>query len=422
MPFGLHVTTANPSAAWPHSYSIVNVTVRAHGYISRKKVSRISETGGTGLSITRRRDASSRLCFGAIDSHVRKGLGGYAQRLMSRVSIGHHAENNVVDGGRTMAGRIDFRKLEGPLAFQDLCERLLSEVYPDFHPVNQAGGDQGIDGFAVSGSELFQFTHTEGNVPLRKVRADLQKVRDLKGIKKWHFLCSRALSISTSQFIETQRSICDFEIVIWDGARLKAEISKHQKLVDEFFPEFAKKAFEGTEKIQEQISRVGHELKGAIRDRHKVQPRPGDAGEGLEINKDERQDILKWINDLADDEGKRTRRKPNYQREWNEFKNQFDVSHYHRLPQSKFGDAIKYLREKFYARRNDAPLYAKVYQATRGIYGIARSLGWSEEQRRAFYIQQTGNDHLERMTRKEKLKVYQAMKSFQRRIDEEGKA
>ncbi len=319
-----------------------------------------------------------------------------------------------------MAGRIDFRKLESPSVFQDLCERLLSRIYPEFHPVNQAGGDQGVDGFVVWGSEFFQFTHTEGNVPLRKVRADLEKVRSFQGLKTWHFLCSRPLSSATWRLIEAERPACPFDIVIWDGARLKDVISKHQDLVDEFFPEFAKKAFEGTETIQTQIAKVGKELKRAVQARRRGRPRTGDAAEGLEINEDERGEIRKWINDLAEDEAKRTKRKPNYQREWNEFKNEFDVSHYHRLPKEKFGNAIKYLQGKFYARRNDAPLYAKVHQAVRGIYGIAKALGWSEEQRRMFYREQTGKDHLEKMTRKEKIKVYQAMKSSQKEADEQA--
>jgi hypothetical protein len=190
-------------------------------------------------------------------------------------------------------------------------------------------------------------------------------------------------------------------------------------LVDEFFPEFAKKAYEGTEKIQTQIVDVGKKIKDAIRGRRRARPRPADAAEGLEINEDERNDILKWINDLAEDEATRTRRKPNYQREWNELKNRFDVSHYHRLPKEKFAEVIEYLREKFYARRNEAPLYAKVHQAVRGIYGIAKSLGWTEDQRRQFYLQQTGKDHLDKMTRKEKVKVYQAMKSLQKRMEEQ---
>jgi hypothetical protein len=317
-----------------------------------------------------------------------------------------------------MAGRIDFRKLT-PEEFQDLCERLLSRLYPEFHPVNQAGGDQGIDGFVRWGSELFQFTHTERNVPLRKVRADLDKVRAVGGLKKWHFLCSRSLSAQTWGFIEGQRAACPFEIAIWDGSRLKEEVSRQPDLVDEFFPEFAKKAYEGTEKIQTQIVDVGKKIKDAIRARRRARPRQGDAAEGLEINEDERNDILKWINELAEDKIGMRGRKPNYPREWNEFKNEFDVSHYHSLPREKFGEAIKYLREKFYARRNEAPLYAKVHQAVRGIYGIAKSLGWTDDQRRRFYLQQTGKDHLEKMTRKEKVKVYQAMKSLQKRMEEQ---
>jgi hypothetical protein len=319
-----------------------------------------------------------------------------------------------------MAERINFRRLETPKEFQELCERLLSRLYPGFHPVNQAGGDQGIDGFSLWGSELFQFTHTEGNVPLRKVRADLDKVRGFQGLKKWQFLCSRSLSAETWRFIESQRAICPFEIVIWDGARLKEEISKQGELVDEFFPEYAKKAYEGTEKIQTQIADVGEKLKKVIRDRKQGRPRPGDTEEGHAINDDERKDIQHWINELAADEAGRTKRKPNYQREWNEFNNRFDVSHYHRLPREKFGEAITYLREKFYARRNEEPLYRRVEQAVRGIYGISKALGLSEDQRRAFYIQQTGKDHLSRMTRKEKVKVYEALKSLQKRIDEQA--
>jgi hypothetical protein len=318
-----------------------------------------------------------------------------------------------------MAGRIDFRKLETPKEFQDLCERLLSRLYPEFHPVNQAGGDQGIDGFSIWGSEFFQFTHTEGNVPLRKIRADLDKVRGYQGLRKWHLLCSRSLSAQTWRFIEAQRAACGFEIMIWDGSRLKEEVSRLPDLVDEFFPEFAKKAYEGTEKIQTQIADVGEKLKMAIRGRSKLHTRQGDATEGFEINEDEKKDILKWINELAENEPTRRRRKPNYQREWNEFNSHFDVSHYHRLPKEKFGLAIKYLRDKFYNRRNDEPLNVHAIRAVRGIYGITKSLGWTEDQRRAFYFEHTRKDHLDKMTRKEKIKVYEVLKSLQKRMDEQ---
>ena len=48
-----------------------------------------------------------------------------------------------------MAGRIDFRKIETPTEFQQICERLLARMFPTFHPVNQAGGDAGVDGLTL---------------------------------------------------------------------------------------------------------------------------------------------------------------------------------------------------------------------------------------------------------------------------------
>ena len=86
------------------------------------------------------------------------------------------------------------------------------------------------------------------------------------------------------------------------------------------------------------------------------------------------------------------------------------------------GGQHKYLQTKFYARRNNVPLYEKVHQAVRGIYGIAKSLGWSDEQRRRFYLEQTGKDHLEKMTRQEKIKVYKALQLLQKQVDERGVA
>jgi len=307
-----------------------------------------------------------------------------------------------------MPGRINLRKLESPQQFQRLCERLLARLYPDFHPVSQAGGDEGVDGFLAWGSEFFQFTHTEGNVPLRKVRADLEKAKEFRGVNKWHFLCSRSLSAQTWRFIETERTSCSFAIEIWDGTRIEEELSKQQDLVDEFFPEYAKKAYEGTEKIQR------------ILKRKRLRARDGDAPEGLEINEDEKEDIQKLINQLAEEEAVRRGRKANYQREWAELNSKFDVSSYHRLPKNRFGQAIEYLRGKLFKRRAGEPRYFQVQRAVRGIHGIAKALAWTEQQRRQFYSEQTGKDHLKDMNTKEKLTVYEAMKLLQKRIDAQG--
>ncbi|MGH9352854.1 MAG: restriction endonuclease [Terriglobia bacterium] len=313
-----------------------------------------------------------------------------------------------------MAGRIDFRKVETPTEFQQICERLLARMFADFHPVNQAGGDAGVDGFATWGDRFFQFTHTQANVPVQKVRADLEKVRLFRGVNKWYFICSRSLSVNTWRFIEAQRAACPFEIMIWDGARLKDEISKHPDLVDEFFPEFAKKAYEGTETIREDISR----LKKVVTRARKKPPKSGDAPEGLEIDESEKQDIRDLIMQLSEEEAQR-RHRPRKDSaifipgEWAEFNRRFQLSSYDRLPRTKFGEAISYLKPKLFAKRNNEPRYLTIGRQRNGIHAIANSLGWTEEQRHAFYRKLTTKDSLTQMSRQEIHKVFDAMRRIQ---------
>ena len=311
-----------------------------------------------------------------------------------------------------MAGRIDFRRIETPTEFQQLCERLLARMFPQFHPVSQAGGDAGVDAFAMSGDQYFQFTHTHGNVPIRKVRTDLEKVRQFQGLKKWYFLCSQALSINTWRYIEAQKAACSFEIVIWDGAVLKELLSQHPDLVDEFFPEYAMKAYEGTQNIRKDISG----LKEAITRVRKKPPKPGDAPDGLEMDANEKQDIYDLVMQLAEEEARRRHRKdpgPYIAGEWRQFNKRYDLSSYDRLPKDKFEDAIGRLRQILFARRNNEPKYLTVERFRKGIYGIANALRWSEEQRRGFYYNLTGKDHLGQMSRQEIQKVYQAMRRLQ---------
>ena len=311
-----------------------------------------------------------------------------------------------------MAGRIDFRKIETPTEFQQLCERLLARIFPGFHPVNQAGGDAGVDGFATWGEEYFQFTHPKGNVALKKFCGDLEKMKRFQGLKKWHFLCSQSLSIKTWEFLEGQRGLCPFDIRIWDGARLKEELSKHSDLVDEFFPEFAKKAYEGTRDIRKDLGG----LKRTLTRVRKKPPRQGDAPEGLAIDENERQDIRDLILQLAEEEARRRKRKdpgPHIGSEWGEFNRYFDLSSYDRLPSAKFEEGIGYLRDKLFARRNNEPQYLKIKRDRNGIHGIAASLGWSEDQRHRFYCDLTGKDRLTKMSRQEIHKVFVAMRLLQ---------
>lgn len=313
-----------------------------------------------------------------------------------------------------MAGRIDFRKVETPTEFQQICERLLARMFPEFHPVNQAGGDAGVDGFATWGDQFFQFTHTQANVRIRKVREDLEKIKQFRGVKKWYFLCSQPLSASTWQFIEAQRAVCPFEIVIWDGARLKEEISKHIDLVDEFFPEFAKKAYEGTETIREDISR----LKKVVTRARKKPPRPGDASEGLEIDENEKQDIHDLIMQLSEEEAQRRHRPRKdsamfIRGEWGEFNRHFQLSSYDRLQREKFGEAIAYLKQKLFAKRNNEPRYLTIGREKNGIHAIANSLGWTEEQRHAFYRKLTTKGSLTQMSRQEIHKVFHELRRIQ---------
>ncbi|MGH9430528.1 MAG: restriction endonuclease [Terriglobia bacterium] len=313
-----------------------------------------------------------------------------------------------------MAGRIDFRKVETPTEFQQICERLLARMFPEFHPVNQAGGDAGVDGFASWGDQFFQFTHTQANIPIRKVREDLEKVRQVQGLKKWYFLCSQALSIGTWRYIEAQKAVCPFEIVIWDGAVLKELLSQHPDMVDEFFPEYAKKAYVGTETIREDISR----LKKVVTRARKKPPKPGDSSEGLEIDENEKQDIRDLIMQLSEEEAQRRHlpRKDSarfIRGEWGEFNRHFELSAYDRLAKARFEESINYLRQKLFAKRNNEPRYLTVGRERNGIHAIANSLGWTEEQRHAFYRKHTNKDSLTQMSRQEIHKVFQELRHIQ---------
>jgi hypothetical protein len=311
-----------------------------------------------------------------------------------------------------MAGTIDFRKIETPTEFQQLCERLLARIFPEFHPVNQAGGDAGVDGFATWGDQYFQYTHTQGNIPIQKLRTDLEKVKRMQGLKKWYFLCSRPLSINTWRHIEAQKTDCTFEILIWDGAVLAEKLANHSDLVDEFFPEYAKKAYEGTEAIREDIN----QLKKVVTRAKKRPPRSGDAPEGFEVDENEKQDIRDLVLQSAEYEAKRRHSKdpgPYIRDEWRQFNSKYNLSSYDRLPKEKFEDAIGHLKRKVFAKRNNEPKYMTIERERKGIYGIATSLHWSEEQRREFYFAQAGKDRLSKMSRHEIHKVFEAMRRVQ---------
>ena len=314
-----------------------------------------------------------------------------------------------------MAGRIDFRKIETPTEFQQLCERLLARMFPDFHPVNQAGGDAGLDGFATWGEQYFQFTHTQGNVPVKKVRADLEKVTQFSGLKKWYFLCSRPLSINTWRFIEAQKAAHPFQIFIWDGAVLAEMLSKQPDLVDEFFPEYAKKAHEGTQAIREDLDH----LKKIVTRAKKRPPRHGDAPEGLEIDEHEKQDIYDLVMEIAEYEAKRRHQKnpgPYIRHEWTLFNSRYSLSSYDRLPKAKFQEAIAHLKVKRVAQRNDEPKYMTIERERKGIHAIANALGWTDEQRHKFYYDLTGKDSLTKMSRHEIHKVFEALRHLQDRL------
>jgi hypothetical protein len=311
-----------------------------------------------------------------------------------------------------MVGRIDFRKIETPAQFQVLCERLLSRMFPDFHGVNQAGGDAGIDGFCIWGEQFFQFTHPQSNVPLRKVREDLEKAKQFVGLKKWYFLCSQSLSKATWTYIEAERVQCPFQIIIWDAAVLRELLSKQPDIVDEFLTDYAKKAHEGTEAIRGDLK----SLKKIVTRAKRRPPRSGDAPEGLEIDENQRQDIHDLIMDIAEYQAKRRHLKnlgPVIGHEWKLFKDKYDLSSYDRLPKAKFAEAIGHLKTKWGAQRNNEPRYMTSQRERNGIHAIAKSLGWDDAKRHEFYRTVTGKNSLNEMSRKEIHKVFAALRQLQ---------
>lgn len=304
-----------------------------------------------------------------------------------------------------MAERIDFRKIETPTEFQQICERLLARIFPDFHPVNQAGGDGGIDGFARFGHELFQFTHTQRNVPLNKVRSDFEKVRTVEGVEKWYFICSQSLSIATWRFVEAQRAVCPFQVVVWDGAVLKELISKHEDIVDEFFPEYAKKAYEGTNMIRQDINHLGNALTRLKRKR----PRPGDAAPGGEISADEAAELRGLMVKAAEELAARKNRKPSarhYGSQFGEFNSHYELSAYDLLPSEKFADARRYLEKKLYAGRNAETRALRRIRFIRGTKVIQKKLSIPDSRYRRILLRLTGKDSLATMDNDELKKVF----------------
>jgi len=322
-------------------------------------------------------------------------------------------------GGKLMAGRIDFRKVETPTEFQQICERLLARRFSDFHPVSQAGGDGGIDGFATWGDQFFQFTHTQRNVPLQKVRSDLEKVRQFQGVKRWYFICSQSLSIATWRFVEAQRAVCPFEIVVWDGAVLKELISKHADLVDEFFPEYAKKAYEGTRTIRKDLTRLGNVL---TRVREKP-PKAGDAMPGGEVSAEEAVELRQMMAKTAEEQAARKKRKPtgrDYGGQFGEFNSHYDLSAYDRLPREKFADARRYIEKKLYAGRNAETRTLQRSRFIKGTKAIQRKLAIPDSQYRQILLGLTGKDSLAAMDNSELSRVFKHFQGLQGQAEAAG--
>ena len=209
-----------------------------------------------------------------------------------------------------MAEKINFRLIENPAEFQQLCEMYLHAKYPEFQSVDGRGGDAGIDGFIRWKEHIFQFHHPlSGGLRLDKLRRYINQAQALEGIKMWTFLCSASPTKSGWEYIESQRITVAFEIFILAGSSLAEEILKFPSIREEFFPretlQTTKDVLSHTTKIQRDVEQIRKRLAKPKAER----PREGDAPEELRMTEEHKSEIYALLQKCAEQEAKIKRRK-----------------------------------------------------------------------------------------------------------------
>jgi hypothetical protein len=185
-------------------------------------------------------------------------------------------------------------------------------------------------------------------------------------------------------------------------------LSRHPEMLNELLREYENRAFEDPETIPDDMGGLKHPVTGA----RKKSPKPGDAPPWSAIDASQKRNIRDLIEQLGKEEAcYRDRMDPAHfiRVEWAQFNRRFNLSAHDHLPKTQFEDAIKHLSQKLLAKRTTEAKFGKIDRERKGIFVIARSLGWTVEERRSFCSYVIGKRRLGLMSPQEIHMVYVAM-------------
>jgi hypothetical protein len=185
-------------------------------------------------------------------------------------------------------------------------------------------------------------------------------------------------------------------------------LARHPKLLNELLRDYETWALDAPEPVPDDLDVQKQPVTGA----RKKSPKPGDAPPWSAIDANQKRDIRDLIDQLGKEEACYRNRKdptPFIRVEGAHFNRRFNLSAHDHLPKTQFEDAIKHLREKLLAKRATEAKFGKIDRERKGIIEIARSLGWTLDERRSFCYDVTGKRRLGPMSRQEIHKVYAAI-------------
>ena len=125
-------------------------------------------------------------------------------------------------------------QLEGN-RFQDFCDRLGAELYPnDYHPVRAGGphGDTKNDGYCPQARIFFAAHATRGETASKtraKLTSDLEGcLKQHRDVRVWRYLTNETLRGEVDQYIdnELRPRYPEVTIEVWGHKRLADEIAK----------------------------------------------------------------------------------------------------------------------------------------------------------------------------------------------------
>lgn len=298
---------------------------------------------------------------------------------------------------------IDLRGLEYPQRFEQFCKDLLAAEIPDFRTFS--GADEGMDGYHPASQTIFQSYFPERSPDKRKVKQDLDKAARCKWpCRSWVLLLPKDPPLKfTRWLLEDQQNLYDFKIVPWGRTAILKVLRKHPSVKESYFP-----------------SEVQRALRKLARGKR---PRPADASPGLEVTTEQREELREWIDALAEQEAKKKRREPNkyhYANEYGEFNAKFEISEFGKLPAAKFGDAMRYLQDKFYTRRGRETKRERSHRDRDGIHGIKAKLRMNDIVYKQHLVRLTGKDSTKEMSSAELASVFRAFKRMQQEREAEA--